>query len=343
MPLDPLLGYILTSVGSITLVFLVLMYLFIRYPENMERIASMLLKIAAYFSKKAEKKRITTYINSNIEIGRKDIEKTVSGVMPFGISVEFIDDIEDDSIMQRDGVLILKMKSHKNDSENLARAVAYYVTHGLLPYSKRYLDEGVSKTIDLIISKKLIGNDTVAINYIRNVFRDVLKKEDYLEIVEKMEKIDEEGFLERIILREYQKFSMLYPKEPSKKHKKESKDFANFVYNVVTKKPKERINLGFDGDIIKIRIVPLMSSENIDIDNHYRFMQHAVKNGWKYFYIVAAGKNVNVAKNFVDTLTRDITLRLEEIYRDTYEGKYRGRERRIFCSLLRRKNDDKNI
>ena len=45
MPLDPLLGYILTSVGSITLVFLVLMYLFIRYPENMERIASMLKKL----------------------------------------------------------------------------------------------------------------------------------------------------------------------------------------------------------------------------------------------------------------------------------------------------------
>ena len=329
--IDFISGGLISSLAVLIIIF----YMLFKYPEKVERWLSMFLKVFSYISKKVEKKRIETYINSNIEIGRKKLETEVPGSMPFGMRIEFIN-TEKDETYQKDGTLIIKMKNHKNDSENLAKAVMYYVSQGLLPYSKKYIDDKVSKGIDFVISKDMLKTDHIAVTHLQKMFNEFLSNDDSKEVVDKIETIHEEGFLTRICMREFQKFGQLFPREPEKDIKEESKNFLETIFKFVTKKRDENVNLGFKGHLIKLRIVPLISRHQYGIDNHYNFISHSIKDGWENFYIVAAGRNIENGKKLVYLITNDVHLNLKEEFRDIYYAKYRGKEMKIFVSFLKK-------
>lgn len=319
--------------------FAFLLYVFLKYPEKIERWASILLKFFAFISKKAEKKRITTFINSKVEMKRKEVERESGGCIPFGLRVEFVDDIEDHKLYRRENVLILKMKNHRNDSENLARATCYYISKALLPYSKQYLDPTLSKSIDYVVAKKFLERDHVAMDFLKKLYKDLMEQEIGKETIEKVERVEEEGFLTRICLREYQKFGEKFPKEPTDDDRKESKVLLNKLFKLVTKDPEERVDLSVDGEIIKIRIVPV-SAPYKDIERHYKFVEESLRLGYKNFYVVAAGRNTKKAENLVSLLTQDRELKLVEEFKDIYEGTYRGQKMKLFCALVSRRDEE---
>ncbi len=322
--------------GGALFVLILFIYLFIRYPEKLERFVSLIMKVFAYFSKKAEKIRITSYINSSVEKSRKHYENTIPGVMPFGFRVSFID-IENPEIYKKQNMLILKMKNHRNDSKNLAYATTYYISSGLLPYSRGYLKHSVCKSIDYVTIKNFIEHDKISLDWLKKIFEKELKQKDVKKHIKYAEEIDEQGFLTRIVFREFQKLSRLYPKEASDELLKETTTFFEKIYEIVSKKTGEKIDPFFYGKFIQMIVIPTVAKEKkgMGIDGHYKFVEHSIRQGYSHIYIIAAGgSNISDGKKLIELLRNDRLLNLNEEYTDIYEGVYKGDKNKILCSLL---------
>lgn len=314
---------------GILLVFVLYAALF---PNRFDRfIAIVVQKPFAYLSTKVEKNQIKRDINSNLEIGRKRINKESEGSIPYELEIDFVD-VDDPDISKSEDKLILKMKNHKNNSENLATCAYYYTKEGILPRAERYVDTEIKDSINYTIGKEVIKGDEVAIEFFQDYYDD--RNEDFFDSVKKTEMIHDQGFLTRILLREYKKFNELYPKDPSNEVTKESREFFNLVYNIITKERGEKIDLEFHGNIIDAIIVPV-HGEKGNIMKQYEFVKNAcIKGNHSNYYFIASGHKVKSAKRLISLLENDDDLEPSKELYDTYKRKYKSNKKKILCCFM---------
>jgi hypothetical protein len=137
------------------------------YPEKIEKWGIMINKLAAYFSEKHERRYISKHIEYRINNLKEKFCKESEGIFPYKFKIEWIkvDQIES-YLQERDNVLIVKMKNHRNQSKNLAIAVREYVPHALIPTARRYVEPHLMKAIDYVASKEFLAKDTNALTYL---------------------------------------------------------------------------------------------------------------------------------------------------------------------------------
>jgi len=210
-----LLGSFLKLIGTVSLTLFVIYFLF---PEKFERIIIMINKVLAYLSEKHERKYISRQIEYSIERKRRELDRSgVSNILPYGIKIEWTN-VDDPDFSLKENMLIVKMKNHRNQSKNLAIATKIYVNNALIPKARRYVEPILMKSIDFIISKHILSWDTAAITHFLKLEEVNIRKNPELKMtIEHLDKIDGVGYITRILLREYDKLSALFPREPEKK------------------------------------------------------------------------------------------------------------------------------
>lgn len=332
--LEEIFRHIITIVSSSIVTALILLWFFVKNPEKVEKWVSMFLRLIAYFSEKAEKSYMATNIQATIAEKRKKlgIERNV---LAYGIQVKWTNK-DSAEIDLKENKVIAMMKPYKSQAKNFASIVSLYVPRALLPRSRRFVDQDLMTSIDYTISKTILEDNPVAMQYF--VHREAQEhSEETKEWIRIVALIHDIGRLTRVVIPELQDLSSLYPLEPNPQIYKETAEFAKEIhrFETIVEPTEEEAGAGvFSGENIKMAIVPVGKAEKLlvtGIQSHLNFIDEQVENGILHFYVVSSGTSNSFAKLLAEGACKESGLSL--IFSEEYEGLFRGEKRRMFCAL----------
>lgn len=326
------LHIILSIISSSFITAVGLIYLFLKYPEKVEKWLSILARMVAYISVKAARIHMATDIQSKIDECRKKLN-TCEEVLPYGLSVKWtnVDQVQADL---RENRIVVMMQPYSSQARNLAHIVSVYVPRALLPKARRYVEPNLMSGIDHTVSKSILKENPTALEYYVSEIMGQANSEVKSWIV-KMDKISEHGGLSRILLPEFKRLNILYPQEPDQKVFEESIGLADLLYKFATKEPGIDISPSYSGAHIKMAIVPVAKLEKLIFEGampHFEFIQNAMSEGIDHFYIVSTGYFIRYAKDLVKDVENK--LKLTKNYEEEYEGTFRGKTTKMFCAAL---------
>ena len=136
----------------------VVIYL-VTHPEVAEKWGAVLSRLFSRISRRAEMGSVALDIQGRIDGFSKSVNSEVSGIMPYGVKIEWVTGEVTRESFFKDRTIILKMNYHANQDENVVHATTEYIARGLLSDSRPHIDERVMKSADLICTKKLIEKE----------------------------------------------------------------------------------------------------------------------------------------------------------------------------------------
>jgi hypothetical protein len=330
--ISEIITYISSGILSSFITTLCLLWLFFKHPEKVERWISIMTRTVAYFSKGAARIHMATDIQSTIDAQRKKLN-VHEEVLPYGVSVKWtnVDEVQTDLKENR---IVIMMQPYQSQARNLAHIVSVYVPRALLPKARRYVEPNLMSGIDHTVSKSILKENTTALEYYLSEVMDRVSNE-VKSWIERMDKLNEQGILSRILLPEIKRLNILYPQEPNQKVFVESVELASLLHRLITKEPGVDISPNYSGIYIKMAVVPVAKPEKIayeGIESHLAFIKCALSNGIDHFYVVSTSPFIKYARDLVRITERN--LRLEKVYEDEYEGLFRGKITKMFAAML---------
>lgn len=319
--------------GIIGIIALFLFLLYIFFPKNFETIWLHIQKLLANFSYYHRKKYIRNYIEKVIERELENINRCVN-VSTKKLKIIWTQEDVIESWLDK-GFVIVKMKNHKNMHENLAKALLAYLPHTLPSTVYATIRKDLGDGISYFISRDISKDDPYVVAELRKVIENKYSSEEYMELLNKLENVNSESLLVRILLPEIvEATNMVYPNKPPELNDEIEKmiDILNEVVNGNIAEPV------LNGKYISFAIVRVAASEKLafsGIEPHLKFTQKVLERGVKNIYVLAAGEvKPKWAKKLVERLMEDIGLRLE--FDDSYSGVYRGKRLNLYCCKLTR-------
>ena len=322
------------GIGGIALVILII---WIFFPEKIEKWAVLLHKLLAFASENHERKYIAKHIETNITSWKKRLCKQCKSVLPYDVRIKWIDIENIESELEKE-TLIVKMKNHRNQSKNFAYAAYEYTRNACIPKARRYVDPIIMYGIDYVISKSILSGDTRALSYFADITEEeIFTKAELKQIVEELDIIHSQGSLTRILLSEYAGLSKLYPSDPDEEVHQETVDFEQKLFEFVTRKPGEDVDPRFNRKHIQAVIVPIARPLKLltsGTQPHKRFIKRAIDEGINDIYVIAAGAFIPHAKELCEKIVNDFGL--EKTSEDEYNGIYNQKKRRLYCACLKK-------
>lgn len=326
-----IINIIIGIISSSIITALSLLWFFIKNPEKIEKWFSMFLKLAAYFSEKAEKGYMSTNIQASVDLKRKGLGMG-GDVLSYGVKIEWTDQ-ESVEVDLKENKVVVMMRPFRSQAKNFASVISIYVPRALLPRSRRYVESNLMTGIDFTISKTFLEGNPTALQYF--VEREIEKHlETVKSDIEKLDPIHSIGHLTRILIPELQNLSSLYPIETTLEIQTETRELMNLLYDFETIEPGKEARTIFSGEYLKMAVVPVGKEEKLTfsgIQPHLYYIKNLLDNGIIHFYIVSAGRNNVFAKLLAERACRECNLSI--IFSEEYEGIFRGRKRKMFCAL----------
>ena len=337
MSQNELINLILSSLlGGITSL-LALVGVYLVFPDKLEKVGSIVFKLLAYFNKRSEKIYIATNIQSSIDENRKKLGAG-GEVLSHGLQIKWTEEESAEVDLQENNVIVM-MRPFQSQAKNYAHVVSLYVPKALLPRARRYVHPDVRKGIDYTISKNLLEKNPTALGYYQDRELET-HTEEVKEAIRMIEPIDAIGRLSRIIIQEYKTLHLKYPNEPDLELYNETMNLLRTLSDFESSLPgKEEGTTGiFNEKQFKMCVVPIGKSHKLrlsGVEEHLDFIGKQMTNGVERFYIVSAGNNPH-AIQLVELAC--IQYSLNKIFEEEYDGVFRGRPRRMYCSLCVREN-----
>lgn len=328
-------SYLLAILSSSAITAVALLWIFIKNPEKIEKWISMITRGFAWTSDKVARTHMATNIQSAIAEKRNRLGLTERG-LSYGVKIKWtgantiLTDLHENKV-------VVMMRPYQSQSKNFAHVVSIYVPKALLPKSRRYVDPKLMKSIDCTVSKSILDvNPTAMEYYLDEILGDV--PGEIKSWMTKMDAINEQGNLSRIIIPELERLSALYPREPDSQVYTETSELAEATYQFVAASDESRGigGLGiYAGNNIKMAIIPVGKPEKLltgGIQPHFGFIQEQLANGIDHFYIVSTDVNIEFAKMLVEKACSE--SQFAKVFTEEHTGKFRGKRTKMFCSLV---------
>ena len=285
----------------------VVVYL-ITHPEVAAKWGAILNSLFSRISRRAEMRSVALDIQGRIDGFSKSINSEVSGIMPYGVKIEWVTGELTKESFFKDGKIILRMNYHSNQDENVVRAATEYISRGMLSDSRPYVDERIMKSADLISTKKLIEKErrTALQFYYGEILSPARKSDSELDkYVLIMQQLDEHGYFTQILLRELQRLGVTMQFSiPEDSVKEETKRFVEFLDEKINKKkPGVDVGTTFVGEKIRTTIVYVARMETVTIKPSLGFIERCVNKGIDTVYVCARGAyNISLVKELEERL-----------------------------------------
>jgi len=304
-----LLGNILVATFASTSAFLgALVFLVLQNLDRTARGVSWIYAGLAWFGMRFERGAIGNQIRGELGEATKKVNSEGGvAILPHGVKVKWVKpkDVERDSFIEEGNVVVI-LEHHKNGARNLARATSLYVSGGLIPSSRAYVDPHLMKAVDLAIARKLLAlegrMDAVEVlthELLAPTIKNDPSVEQYLAGIEQM---DQQGTFTRVLMREYAGiWSKLYLQPPSQAIFTETVRFADIMKTMATRLPHSTNILELQGAAISTHIIPVARDElvGVDITPHLDAAHICHANTIETVYIVARGKVNNAMAEVV--------------------------------------------
>jgi hypothetical protein len=311
----------------ITGILVLVMAYVLKNPAKGEGVVALLSRILASWSLRFDKNYVALDIQSKLNSFSKAVNSETVSIMPYPARIEWVRSVDRKTLM-RDNEIVIKLDSHTEQERNLVHATVAYVSRGLLPYSRSYVDDRIIKSCDLVVTSKILRKERK-----KGPF-DVFFKEFLNPLVEQdiemkrnvgiMMKLDDSGYFTAILLRELWDLGRrLYPREPTNAIKQETKDLLQMLEKLAEKKKGEDINTTLQKKNISMTIVLVGRPEVVasyGIDPYIKWIDKCLENGIRTIHILARGKvNISVARVIAEHFSN--SMKIEKIEEERISGK----------------------
>lgn len=220
----------LSSLGTIGLT----LYVVLKYYNNVRNflsdITSVLASTFGWCKSIHTKLKIET--NGTTSIDR--LNKVVPELNLPELAIEWVKPDEHGKIRLEPGKAIVLLKYDKDNTQNIINATSIYVQNTLLNKTKPFLDSGIKKAVDFAIIREFLSK-TPQKDYIVSLYVDTCTEDfdRYGDAFNKVTKVEDEGLLARVLLREYAVWgNKLVGRIRNEDLVNESKSFLDFIYNI---------------------------------------------------------------------------------------------------------------
>lgn len=313
-------------------------------PEIMEKWSSWFYKIFSWVGNSFQRRFIATDIQARINTSAKLINSELEETAPYGVKIHWIKGKE----MDREGFIkgnevVIMMKRHINQDQNLVLATVVYSSLGVLTEARNYILPGISRSLDLSITKKILilGNKLSALNlFIKSILKPEKDKDaDIKTYCDIMESLDEFGILTRIFMAELLNLSrQLYPRLLGDENILfETQQFLSFCKKIAERKIREEVELDFNENRVSIGVILVAKTfkrEFLGVDLYIRRFKKCANNDSDFVYLYGWNR-MNI--NFV----RKITERVEKLKLGTkisesiFSAFIAGKRARAICVRLK--------
>jgi hypothetical protein len=274
----------------------------LRNPEKVEGLVALLSRIPASWNLRFDKTFVALDIQSKLNTFAKNVNSKTVEIMPYPARIEWVRSVDRQALI-RENEIVIKLDGHTEQAKNLVHAAIAYVSKGLLPYSRSYVDDRIMKSCDLVVTNKILRQDREPLDFFLKEFLypTVEKDTDTKRNVNIMMKLDDAGYFDAILLRELWDLGRrLYPRETSEDIKQETKDFLQILERLAEKKKGEDINTTLQKKNISMTVVLVGRPEVVasyGIDPYVKWIEKCLDNGIRTIHILARGKmNISVAR-----------------------------------------------
>lgn len=198
--MDKLIVGILSGFGCIGITI----YAMLKYYNNIRNIlcdlTSICARIFGWFKSTSTKLSIET----NGAYSINELNRIVPELNLPDLSIEWVKSDEHGRVVLEPGKAIVLLKYDRDNTQNIINTTASYVQQTLLLNTKPFLDDGIRKALDFAVIRSFLNNtkqkDYVVTKYVDSCREDI---DTYGDSFEKVTRVEDEGLLTRLLLREY--------------------------------------------------------------------------------------------------------------------------------------------
>jgi len=313
----------LQALGTSSWVFLgvLLLHLFISIPQY-QKIASQIARGLSFW-KRGEIAAVELAIEGELNSIQEELNKESEGLAPFPAEVEWLGEQGESFCDTFNGRVIVRMKEHKHNPRNIALATLDYITKGIIPYSRLYLDGEMSDAIDFAMGKKILSKNESALDYFyREVVVPRMDNDLLKETMRIMDNLEKRGIFTRVFLDEVKEVGLdLYPNE-DEVARVETREFAESLNVYATRSPGKKEGEPYIKSRIKVGLVLIADPTKLLTEGPTPYIGWAatcIANGAKTIYLLSRrGKNIpaiDLAGKIAQTLNLEIVKvnKFEEI------------------------------
>lgn len=271
-----------------------------------------------------------------------DLNNIVPELQMPDLEIEWVKADEDGQVRFDKNKAIVMLKFNEDRTQNVINSTSAYIHNTLLTTSRVYMDEPIVKAIDYTIIHKFLQN-TPQKRFALRTFVETNRSEisQYQDSFDKVNKIDKEGLLTQILLREYTTWGdSIITELPSEEHKIESREVLDFIYDIASRGYDELTPLQLQKNNVKIAVLLVAKTETYREKGsrpYLRRIREGFTSGINTFYLLARGEKINILKSVYGELiqTGNFTcVNNPSIFKDA-----QGRENICYCLQIDENGD----
>jgi hypothetical protein len=330
---------------SVAALGLFLVFLWVKYPNNVKIVLSQVWHVLSFIFKKWAGWR---YVKSHLEatLGKRieKINKEVYGLDADKIKIVMVQTKTREAFI-KERTLIIRLQHKENHYENLVNVAVIYAEKFLYSKLELHLDDEQRTSINLYTAKSLLKNrGEAALQFLhKNCYLPVARDNENIQAYfEKLEKIDNRGLFYNVFVQEMVFLgNKVYFKKKPVGINNEVKKFVDFLEDFAQRERGEiNIEKTFLGTNIKMAFILVALREKRELgmsDNYVYYAENLLSQGVESIYVLGWGKNVSFVHE-VATAIKGKEKNLTEINRITYKSSFSdGEVVDALCVLFRNK------
>jgi len=331
----------LQALGTSSWFFLgILLFSFFTSIPQFQKVASLIARGFSFW-KKGEIAAVTLAIEGELNSVREELNKESEGIAPFPAKVEWLGEQIAESFCDTfKGEVIVRMKEHKYNARNVAWATLDYITKGMIPYSRLYLDGEMSKAVDFTMAKKILSNNESALDYFyREAVVPEMDKDLFRETMKILENLDRRGIFIRVFLEEAKEVGLdLYP-NPDEVARVETREFAENLNVYATRPPGEKTGEPYIKSKIKVGLVLIADPTKLLLEGptpYLIWVAKCIADGANTIYILSRREKNIRAMDLADRMARTLNLKIANV--NKFEEIVDDKVRKALCIKLTKAN-----
>ena len=294
---------LLTSVPPVGLAIAVTALYFVTHPDTAQKWNGILGSAFAWASVRFERRAVAGTITSEIDSFAKALNKLIPDSLPFGIHIKWVTK-KDEAFLEKDQVVVL-MRQHTDNAQNLAVACMLYMSQGLLPSQRLYVDDEVMEVLQIAVAQKALisRNRPDALKYFNTkIVAPLVERNPNLEgLFTVVKSLEPTGTLMTVLIPEIAGLSSRLEDVVPPDATKEVRKFIAFLDERVRSVANhEDSPMDFEGKCFRVGIVYVGMAEKIltrYVDPYVKAISYSVDRAIQRVYLMAIGKvNVFVAR-----------------------------------------------
>ena len=233
---------LLWKLGPIGIAVCIVIYVFLN-PDKAEIWGSWAWRLIGLVFRSADKRAVAYRVQGEVNAATAKLFKSApAGMVEGKLKINWTTAADLPAVVRNGEVVVFMQRSDQRE-RNVAKATMLYVPKAIVPRARRYVDHTIMEAVDLVVAKSILAEDDENIGVLDTFFRDYLdaamaSSSGLRERLEEIDEIDLQGWLTRVLLREYLCLGRdLYPAPAQDSWFRETEAFARWLHRLATKKP----------------------------------------------------------------------------------------------------------